>query len=64
VINLVDGCSRLSILASIEVEGYIRVAATSLAMEEPTEYPAQVNVITHSDLRWTELQWSFDANET
>jgi hypothetical protein len=62
VINLVDGCSRLSILASVEVEGYIRVAATSLAMEEPTEYPAQV--ITHSDLRWTELQWSFDANET
>jgi hypothetical protein len=60
VINLVDGCSRLSILASIEAEGYIRIAATSLAMEEPKQYPAQV--ITHSDLQWTELQWS-DGNE-
>ena len=39
---------------------YIRIAATSLAMEEPKKYPAQV--ITHSDLQWTELQWS-DGNE-
>lgn len=60
-INLADGCSRLSILASVQAEGYIRLAASAVTVEESKEYRSQV--ITHSDLQWTDLQWSVDLNE-
>ena len=60
VLPLVGGCNRLSLLASVEVGGYIRVAAAAPMTREPKQYLAQT--ITRSELRWTELQWSLNPN--
>ena len=61
LIELLLVVAILSILASVQAEGYIRLAASAVTVEESKEYRSQV--ITHSDLQWTDLQWSVDLNE-